>query len=171
MLIPPNRGLKPSCLGYWHFWVVFGQILLFSTILMGTRYHVLQGDFLKVKLQKASQFSQQCVGILIRAEKRDVWNNQQLWGKLKFWSEMKQLPEFPAIIVVLLKHPQSHLFLQSNYQNIQFLVLVLVLVAWVTRPKRPKGVKDVVKQARRAQSRLEGPLPGSRAPEGPLDFQ
>ena len=43
-------------------------------------------------------------------------------------------------------------------------------VAWVTWPERPKGVKDVVKQARRAQSRLEGPLPGSRAPEGPLDF-
>ena len=30
-------------------------------------------------------------------------------------------------------------------------------VAWVTRPERPKGVKDVIKQARRAQSRPEGP--------------
>ena len=28
--------------------------------------------------------------------------------------------------------------------------------AWVTRPERPKGVKDEVKQARRAQSRLKG---------------
>ena len=32
-------------------------------------------------------------------------------------------------------------------------------VAWVTRPERPKGVKDVIKQARRAQSRPEGPQP------------
>ena len=31
-------------------------------------------------------------------------------------------------------------------------------------------VKDEVKQARRAQSQPEGPLPRSRAPEGPLDF-
>ena len=29
--------------------------------------------------------------------------------------------------------------------------------AWVTRPERPKGVKDEVKQARRAKSRPEGP--------------
>ena len=28
---------------------------------------------------------------------------------------------------------------------------------WVTRLERPKGVKDEVKQARRAQSRPEGP--------------
>merc|ERR550532_503239 len=40
-------------------------------------------------------------------------------------------------------------------------------VAWVTRPERPKGVKDVIKQARRAQSRPEGPQPRSRGPEGP----
>ena len=40
-------------------------------------------------------------------------------------------------------------------------------VAWVTRPKRPKGVKDEVKQARRAQSRPKGPPARSRAPEGP----
>ena len=39
--------------------------------------------------------------------------------------------------------------------------------AWVTRPERPKGVKDVIKQARRAQSRPEGPQPRSRGPEGP----
>ena len=31
-------------------------------------------------------------------------------------------------------------------------------------------MKDVIKQARRAQSQPEGPLPRSRAPEGPLDF-
>ena len=43
-------------------------------------------------------------------------------------------------------------------------------VAWVTRPECPKGVKVVIKQARRAQSRPKGPLPRSRAPEGPLDF-
>ena len=30
-------------------------------------------------------------------------------------------------------------------------------VAWITRPERPKGVKDEVKQARRAQSRPVGP--------------
>ena len=42
--------------------------------------------------------------------------------------------------------------------------------AWVTRPERPKGVVDVVKQARRAQSQPERPLPRSRAPERPLDF-
>ena len=35
-------------------------------------------------------------------------------------------------------------------------------VAWVTRPERSKGVKDVIKQARRAQSRPEGPQPRSR---------
>ena len=40
-------------------------------------------------------------------------------------------------------------------------------VAWVTRPERPKGVKDVIKQAQRAQSRPEGPQPRSRGPEGP----
>ena len=39
--------------------------------------------------------------------------------------------------------------------------------AWVTRPERPKGVKDEVKQARRVKSRPEGPPARSRAPEGP----
>ena len=39
--------------------------------------------------------------------------------------------------------------------------------AWVTRPERPKGFKDEVKQA---QSRPEGRPTRSRAPEGPLDF-
>ena len=39
--------------------------------------------------------------------------------------------------------------------------------AWVTRPERPKGVKDEVKQARRAKSRPELPPARSRAPEGP----
>ena len=43
--------------------------------------------------------------------------------------------------------------------------------AWVTRPQRPKGVKDVIKQARRAQSRPEGPQHRtsirSRGPEAP----
>ena len=39
--------------------------------------------------------------------------------------------------------------------------------AWVTRPERPKGAKDEVKQARRAKSRSEGPPARSRAPEGP----
>merc|ERR1712051_807166 len=39
--------------------------------------------------------------------------------------------------------------------------------AWVTRPESPKGAKDEVKQARRAQSRPEGPQARSRAPEGP----
>ena len=34
--------------------------------------------------------------------------------------------------------------------------------AWVTRPERPKGVKDVIKQAGRAQSRPEGRQPRSR---------
>ena len=38
---------------------------------------------------------------------------------------------------------------------------------WVTRPERPKGVKDVIKQARRAKSRPEGPQARSRGPEGP----
>ena len=31
-----------------------------------------------------------------------------------------------------------------------------LVVVWVTRPERPKGVKDEVKQARRAKSRPEG---------------
>ena len=39
--------------------------------------------------------------------------------------------------------------------------------AWVTRPERPKGAKDEVKQARRAQSQPEGPQARSRGPEGP----
>ena len=43
-------------------------------------------------------------------------------------------------------------------------------VAWVTRPERPKGVKDVVKQARRAPNQPEGLQPRSQAPGGPLDF-
>ena len=38
--------------------------------------------------------------------------------------------------------------------------------AWVTRPERPKGVKDVIKQDRRVQSRPEGPQPRSRGKEG-----
>ena len=40
---------------------------------------------------------------------------------------------------------------------------VLVNIAWVTRPERPKGAKDEVK-------RPEGPPIRSRGPEGPLDF-
>ena len=40
---------------------------------------------------------------------------------------------------------------------------------WIHFPERPKGVKDVIKQAWRAQSRAEGPQPRSR-PGGPLDF-
>ena len=40
---------------------------------------------------------------------------------------------------------------------------VLVNFAWVTRPERPKGVKDEVKMP-------EGPPIRSRGPEGPLDF-
>ena len=39
-------------------------------------------------------------------------------------------------------------------------VLVLVIFAGVTRPERPKGVKDEVK-------RPEGPPTRSRGPEGP----
>ena len=39
--------------------------------------------------------------------------------------------------------------------------------AWVTRPERPKGAKDEVKQARRAQSRPKGPQARSRGPTGP----
>ena len=31
-------------------------------------------------------------------------------------------------------------------------------VAWVTRPERPKGVKDVIKQARRAAAQKSGLL-------------
>ena len=38
-------------------------------------------------------------------------------------------------------------------------------IVWVTRPERPKGAKDKVKQAQRAQSRPEGPHP-----RRPLDF-
>merc|ERR1712037_737759 len=44
---------------------------------------------------------------------------------------------------------------------------IMDTAAWVTRPERPKGGKDEVKQARRAQSRPEGPQARSRAPEGP----
>ena len=36
--------------------------------------------------------------------------------------------------------------------------------AWVTRPERPKGAKDEVKEARKAKSRPVGPL------SGPLNF-
>ena len=35
---------------------------------------------------------------------------------------------------------------------------IMDTAAWVTRPERPKGAKDDVKQARRAQSRPGGPL-------------
>ena len=38
---------------------------------------------------------------------------------------------------------------------------------WVTRPERPEGAKDEVKQARRAKSRAEGPPTRGRGPEGP----
>ena len=40
-------------------------------------------------------------------------------------------------------------------------------VSWVTRPERPKGVKDVIEQARRAQSRPKVPQPRSQGSEGP----
>ena len=40
-------------------------------------------------------------------------------------------------------------------------------VACVTRPERPKGAKDEVKQARRAKSRPEGPQTRGRGAEGP----
>ena len=43
-------------------------------------------------------------------------------------------------------------------------------VAWVTRPERSKGAKDEVKQARRAQSRPEGPPARSWALKGHLNF-
>ena len=42
-----------------------------------------------------------------------------------------------------------------------------VNIAWVTWPERPKNMKYEVKQARRAQSRPEGPPPRSWGPEGP----
>ena len=38
---------------------------------------------------------------------------------------------------------------------------------WVTRPERPKGAKDEVKQARRAKSRPEGPPTRGRARRAP----
>ena len=44
------------------------------------------------------------------------------------------------------------------------------LTRTVTRPERPKGAKDEVKQARRAQSRPIGPQTRSWGPEGPLNF-
>ena len=37
------------------------------------------------------------------------------------------------------------------------LIIIWCIVAWVTRPERPKGVKDEVKQARRAKSGPAGP--------------
>ena len=40
---------------------------------------------------------------------------------------------------------------------------IVVTLAWVTRPERPKGAKDKVK-------RPKGPPTRSRGPEGPLDF-
>ena len=46
-------------------------------------------------------------------------------------------------------------------------IYIMDTSAWIARPERPKGVKDEVKQARRAQSRPEGPPARSRAPEGP----
>ena len=41
------------------------------------------------------------------------------------------------------------------------------LYAWATRPERPKGVRDEVKQNQRVQSRPKGPPARSRSPEGP----
>ena len=46
-----------------------------------------------------------------------------------------------------------------------FLTTNTYISAWVTRPERPKGAKDEVKDARRAQSRPEGP-PTRRGPMG-----
>ena len=43
--------------------------------------------------------------------------------------------------------------------------------AWVTRPERPKGVKDEVKSARREQSWPEEPLPRRWAPDPGPQFQ
>ena len=43
--------------------------------------------------------------------------------------------------------------------------------AWVTRPGRPKGANHKVKQARRVQSRPEGPPSGCRGSEGLVVFK
>ena len=43
----------------------------------------------------------------------------------------------------------------------------MTIIVWVTQPERPKGAKDEVKQARRAQSQPEGPQARSRGQEGP----
>ena len=54
----------------------------------------------------------------------------------------------------------DHRFMHFRYRGGRE---VLVNFAWVTRPERPKGVKDEVK-------RPEGLPLRSRGPEGPLDF-
>ena len=59
---------------------------------------------------------------------------------------------------------------KENHQNFAgnpFLRVIKCNGAWVTRPERPKGAKDEVKEARRAKRRPEGPQTRSRASEGP----
>ena len=51
-------------------------------------------------------------------------------------------------------------YMYHGYIEVPKEVSVLVNFAWVTRPERPKGVKDEVK-------RPEGPPTKSRGPEGP----
>jgi len=59
---------------------------------------------------------------------------------------------------------------KENHQNFAgnpFLRVRKCNGAWVTRPERPKGAKDEVKEARRAKRRPEGPQTRSWGPEGP----
>ena len=59
---------------------------------------------------------------------------------------------------------------KENHQNFAgnpFLRVRKCNGAGVTRPERPKGAKDEVKEARRAKRRPEGPQTRSWGPEGP----
>ena len=60
--------------------------------------------------------------------------------------------------------------IQKNTKKYKKYVRAKCNGAWVTRPERPKGAKDEVKEARRAKRRPEGPQTRSWGPEVPLNF-
>ena len=60
-------------------------------------------------------------------------------------------------------HGYMHHGYMHHQQSESRIHALLTPSAWVTRPERPKGAKDEVKQARRAANQKSGP-------NGPLDF-
>ena len=103
-------------------------------------------------------FMSKCVSIRPKVVLHELWFQ---WRNLTL--TFSNLTEYPAAVIPLGTW-RNHIKIAITFSNT---LSNHCTVAWVTRPEHPKGVKDEVKQARRAQSRPEWPQARSRAPEGP----